>query len=166
MKQAMALALAAAMALSLAGCGEPASASQSVSQPASVSQPESASQPASASQPESAPVSVPAPTGESYFDANGIPVLDEPSNFEVHAIAYDMEDSTIQRPVSAKGTAHAVVATVILHWYRPKNTKIEPIRTQLVQNLLSQSATYPTITHGAEEIILEFELEAEAVGAV
>lgn len=110
MKQAMALALAAAMALSLAGCGEPASASQSVSQPASVSQPESASQPASASRPESAPVSVPAPTGESYFDANNIPVLDEPSNFEVHAIAYDMEDSTIQRPVSAKGTAHAVVA--------------------------------------------------------
>ena len=110
MKQVMALALAAAMAISLAGCGEPASASQSVSQPASVSQPESASQPASASQPESAPVSVPAPTGESYFDANGIPVLDEPSNFEVHAIAYDMEDSTIQRPVSAKGTAHAVVA--------------------------------------------------------
>lgn len=112
MKQAMALALAAAMALSLAGCGAPASASQSqsASQPASVSQPESASQPASASQPESAPVSVPAPTGENYFDANNIPVLDEPSNFEVHAIAYDMEDSTIQRPVSAKGTAHAVVA--------------------------------------------------------
>ena len=110
MKQAMALALAAAMALSLAGCGEPASASQSVSQPASVSQPESASQPASASQPESAPVSVPAPTGENYFDANNIPVLDEPSNFEVHAIAYDMEDSTIQRPVSAKGSARALMA--------------------------------------------------------
>lgn len=112
MKQAMALALAAAMALSLAGCGEPASASQSqsASQPASVSQPESASQPASASQPESALVSLPAPTGESYFDANGIPVLDEPSNFEVHAVAFDMEDNTIQRQVSAKGTAHAVVA--------------------------------------------------------
>lgn len=112
MKQVMALALAAAMALSLAGCSEPASASQSqsASQPASVSQPESASQPASASQPESALVSLPAPTGESYFDANGIPVLDEPSNFEVHAVAFDMEDNTIQRQVSAKGTAHAVVA--------------------------------------------------------
>ena len=108
MKKAMALALAAAMALSFAACGAPAS--QPASQPSSVSQPESASQPASASQPESAPVSVPAPTGESYFDANGIPVLDEPSNFEVHAIAYDMEDSTIQRPVSAKGTARAVMA--------------------------------------------------------
>ena len=88
----MALALAAAMALSFAACGAPAS--QPASQPSSVSQPESASQPASASQPESAPVSVPAPTGENYFDANNIPVLDEPSDLEVHAVAYDMEDST------------------------------------------------------------------------
>lgn len=118
MKQAMALALAAAMALSLAGCGEPASASQSVSQPASVSQPESASQPASASQPESSPVSVPAPTGESYFDANGIPVLDEPSNFEVHAIAYDMEDSTIQRPVPAQVSARVVVGDAEKEGYK------------------------------------------------
>lgn len=68
--------------------------------------------------------------------------------------------------VLAEGTAHAVVATVILHWYRPKNTKVEPVRSQLVQNLLLQGATYPTITHGAEEILLEFEMEAEAVGAV
>ena len=68
--------------------------------------------------------------------------------------------------VMAEGTAHAVVATVILHWYRPKNTKVEPVRSQLVQNLLLQGATYPTITHGAEEILLEFEMEAEAVGAV
>ena len=37
-------------------------------------------------------------------------MLDEPSNFEVHAVAFDMEDNTIQRQVSAKGTAHAVVA--------------------------------------------------------
>lgn len=68
--------------------------------------------------------------------------------------------------VLAEGTAHAVVATVVLHWYRSKNIKVEPVRTQLVQNLLSQGATYPTITHGAEEIILEFELEAEAIGTV
>lgn len=118
MKQAMALALAAAMALSLAGCGEPASASQSVSQPASVSQPESASQPASASQPESAPVSVPAPTGESYFDANGIPVLDEPSDLEVHAVAYDMEDSTIQRTVPAQVSARVVVGDAEKEGYK------------------------------------------------
>ena len=111
MKQAMALVLAAAMALSLAGCSEPASASQSqsASQPASVSQPESASQAASASQPESAPASLPAPTGESYFDANGIPVLDEPSDLEVHAVACDMEDSTIQRTVPAQVSARVVV---------------------------------------------------------
>lgn len=118
MKQAMALALAAAMALSLTGCGEPASASQSVSQPASVSQPESASQPASASQPESAPVSVPAPTGESYFDANGIPVLDEPSDLEVHAVAYDMEDSTIQRTVPAQVSARVVVGDAEKEGYK------------------------------------------------
>ena len=64
---------------------------------------------AQAAQPESAPVSVPAPTGESYFDANGIPVLDEPSDLEVHAVAYDMEDSTIQRTVPAQVSARLVV---------------------------------------------------------
>lgn len=116
MKQAMALALAAAMALSLAGCGEPASASQS--QPASVSQPESASRPASASQEESAPASLPAPAGESYFDANGIPVLDEPSDLEVHAVAYDMEDSTIQRTVSAQVSARVVVGDAEKEGYK------------------------------------------------
>lgn len=112
----MALTLAAAMALSLAGCGEPASASQS--QPASVSQPESASRPASASQEESAPASLPAPAGESYFDANGIPVLDEPSDLEVHAVAYDMEDSTIQRTVPAQVSARVVVGDAEKEGYK------------------------------------------------
>lgn len=113
MKQSLALALAAAMALSLAGCGgnapasQPASVSQSASQPASA--PQSASQPAGASQ----PASVSQPAGETaqgnYFEQNGIPVLDAPSDCEVHAVAYDMEDSTIQRTVPAQVSARVVV---------------------------------------------------------
>lgn len=64
----------------------------------------------------------------------------------------------------AEGTAHAVVAIVILHWYRPKNTNPNAVIAQLVRGIVSQGGTYPTITHGAEETMLEFELDGDPVG--
>lgn len=66
----------------------------------------------------------------------------------------------------AEGTAHAVVAIVVLHWYRPKNTNPNAAIAQLVRGIVAQGGTYPTITHGAEETMLEFELDGDAVGTV
>lgn len=66
----------------------------------------------------------------------------------------------------AEGTAHAVVAIVVLHWYRPKNTNPNAVTAQLVRGIVSQGGTYPTITHGAEETMLEFELDGDPVGTV
>ena len=66
----------------------------------------------------------------------------------------------------AEGTAHAVVAIVVLHWYRPKNTNPNAVIAQLVRGIVAQGGTYPTITHGAEETMLEFELDGDAVGTV
>lgn len=66
----------------------------------------------------------------------------------------------------AEGTAHAVVAIVVLHWYRPKNTNPNAVIAQLVRGIVAQGGTYPTITHGAEETMLEFELDGDPVGTV
>lgn len=66
----------------------------------------------------------------------------------------------------AEGTAHAVVAIVVLHWYRPKNTNPNVVIAQLVRGIVAQGGTYPTITHGAEETMLEFELDGDPVGTV
>ena len=66
----------------------------------------------------------------------------------------------------AEGTAHAVVAIVVLHWYRPKNTNPNAVIARLVRGIVAQGGTYPTITHGAEETMLEFELDGDPVGTV
>ena len=66
----------------------------------------------------------------------------------------------------AEGTAHAVVAIVVLHWYRPQNTNPNAVIAQLVRGIVAQGGTYPTITHGAEETMLEFELDGDPVGTV
>ena len=66
----------------------------------------------------------------------------------------------------AEGTAQVVVATVILHWYRPKNTNPNAVIAQLVRGMVAQGGTYATITHGAEETMLEFELDGDPVGTV
>ena len=64
----------------------------------------------------------------------------------------------------AEGTAHAVSAQVVLHWYRPKESNPLAKKEQLICALVQAGATYPTITSNVEEIILEFEMEEAAAG--
>lgn len=92
-----------------------------------------------------------------------IPICD-PGEYTGDAEEYCVFDILESPELFAEGTAHAVSAQVVLHWYRPKESNPLAKKEQLIYALVQAGATYPTITSNVEEIILEFEMEEAAAG--